>query len=163
MEQDLIDDMVLFLDTLMLRVDHEIGKLDKNERREVILRFFQNVGLIERTKCKQSGDVLKIAGKLNEVMERGIRGGHDYLSMALGCVSNRGGYSVGDKWYYFASSLAAVFSCENEFFFRRLLAEKDIIYIFDPTSFLFDSLVESFSLTNVERCADHYLSQTKRD
>jgi hypothetical protein len=169
MDKVLADHMVYFIYKLMSLVDPEIDTLNENERKEFILLFIQSAGLLELTKCEQSGDVVEITAKIYELMEGGTRNGQSYLSIALDCLSRRGGCGANNKWHYFATSLAAIFSHEDKFFFRWLSATikainfgveylpfQEIDSDFQSTAILF--ALETVLHIDVERCAEHYLS-----
>jgi hypothetical protein len=126
-ENAIIEQMVFFISNLMSLVDPELEILNENERKEFIFLFFQNAGLIESIKCEQSADRWELTDKVFEAIDRGPQSGENYISMALDCLSRV--YSADDKWRYFATSLATIFSNEAERFFWWLDATMNTIKI----------------------------------
>lgn len=165
--------MVFFISNLMSLVDPELEGLNENEREEFIFLFFQNAGLIESIKCEQSGDRWELTDKVYEAIDRMPQCGENYISMALDCLSRREVFSADDKWRYFATSLATIFSNEAERFFWWLDATVNTIKI-APEHFRLKELSEEHEATGVqfalevlrvaavERSFYHYRSHTNQ-
>lgn len=172
MEKVLADHMVHFIHKLTSLVDPEINMLNENERKEFISLFIQRAGLLKLTECEQLGDVSEMIAKIFKPIGNETRNGQTYLSIALSCLSHRIAYSADNQWKYFATSLAIIFSHEDEFFFQWLQAAiKTINYGFEYEPFQeidsdFQATAILFALEVVvhietEKCAEHYLSQTR--
>jgi hypothetical protein len=163
--------IVLFIDTVMLFVDPEMDTLNENERREVILLFIQSAGLVELKESEQRGDFSKMTDRIYKAMGGEPRTEESYLSIARSCLSDRERCGVGNKWHYFATSLARIFAHEERSFFSWFVATIKTInygidYSFSPELDLkFQDNAIQFALDVVlnmdaERCAEHYLSKT---
>ena len=120
MEEILVGRMVLFIDTLMLFVDPKSETLNENERKGFILLFLQTTGFVELAKCNRLGNICQMNDATYEAFEHRQRSENNYLSMALDCMSRREDGGSNDKWHYFATSLATIFSREDESVFRCL-------------------------------------------
>jgi hypothetical protein len=113
----------------------------------------------------------ELTDKVYEAIDCGPQSGENYLSMALDCLSCRGVYSADDKWRYFTTSLATIFSNEAERFFWWLDATVNTIKI-APEHFRELSeehkatgvqfALEVLRLAAVERSFYHYRSHTNQ-
>ena len=169
MQKMLTDQMVLFIDTLMLFIDSGLDALSENERQECIFLFIQNAGFLDLTKCERSGDIWQMNDKAYETFKCRPRDDQKYLSIALDCISRHRGCGANDRWHYFAKTLGLVFLLEDESVFRWLATTiKTINYSVDhfhlegvsvelqneTIMFLLDTIAN----IDAERCAEHYLS-----
>jgi hypothetical protein len=171
----IIDDMANFLDALMSREDPKITKLNKSQKREIILAFLKSAGIVKLIRYKHCSELWKASGKFYEAMERGPRSQKYYLSMAEECcLLKLGSASSFNKWPYFATSLATIFSLEYKLFFKWLMAEIDIIKVgfeYLPLHGLngkSKTVAIEFALgalmrTHVEQCVRNYTTRIKRE
>jgi hypothetical protein len=167
--------MVNFLDTLMSSLDSKIAKLNKNERREIILLFLENSGcavLAALARYETPDDVATTIEKIYDAMESGRPNEQRCLSMALKCLSERMTWRAGDKWHYFAMFLAKTYADEKMALLRFLVAMfRTLIYgLGDPPLFTVKSkrlatvmfTLETIMRVDVERCAVRHYSEAER-
>jgi len=167
------DYTVRFFDMLLSRIDPKIEKLNEDEKKEIILRFFKSTGFIELTQYEPSDDVEEKINKIYDAMENGGPGNEqNYLLMALSCVSQSVTFSEGDKWHYFATFLAKTFADQEKSLFGLLVAAFRTInfgLVYSPLQSLngeryADAVLfglEAILRIDVERCMYHYVSQAE--
>ena len=147
-------------------------RLDATKRKEFIFAFFQSAGIVELIIGEQLAEIWEITDELDDAINCKAGSGRNYLSMALSCLSHRGGRDEIDKWQKFATSLAAVFLRENKSIFTflddivqtiKMASEHDpfqqlsAAHVVIATEFALDIL----RLKNLEQSICHYESQTR--
>ena len=122
-QERVINDMVHFIDTVMVGVSTDVKKtINKKQRHELIIKFFQNAGFIE---LKRQPNVWKVTDRFLEAIKRGKCGGANYLSMMTprfkrAQISN---WSKRDCCELFYCYLCFLFSYEEKSFFIWLRTE----------------------------------------
>ena len=156
------DYLVDFLDLLMSAQDSKIEKLNKAERREVVLLFLEKSGFTALTHDESSNDVTKAINKIYNTMKSTLPNEQRCQLMALSCLSARMTWSAGDKWHYFAMFLAKTFVDEKVALLSFLVAMfRTIIFGFgDPPLFTLKCkrlatvmfTLDTIMRVDVERC-----------